>query len=421
MGFAKNRAMGEEEQGWHFSSQYVCPDCVDEPALVAVLTAAARPEVTCDFCGSTPAAPLDVLLEALVTGFQTEYERDPGLPWELPEEYSYFQLACMSTQLLVLSHSDMFANSRLLEAVEDGICEADWLEQGFLYPTRFVTLSIGWNRFCQAVKHETRYVFWFRHHEGEPGDDPDLRLPISSILLELAGVIARLGLVRRLPAGTRFYRARTHSTELDGPKAAADLGTAKLDQVKRGNRMSPAGIPMFYGSEQDDVAIDEVSQGVSDGWVTVGAFETSELIFVLDLTDLPDTPSMFEPGHNVNSRKEIEFLYHFVNELSRPIKTEDEEIDYVPTQVVSEYVMRMLQESLPSQFRQQVVGILYPSAVRDRSAPRSLLGGVSVVLDIPRSRCIDRGQELPRGRGPCLILEQESLRTAQLPGSSAQE
>jgi hypothetical protein len=73
MGFAKEQMLQEAEQGWSFTSQYVCAECVNDYALKAVIGAAEEAEATCDFCGNTPAAPLDALLEAFVNGLRTEY------------------------------------------------------------------------------------------------------------------------------------------------------------------------------------------------------------------------------------------------------------------------------------------------------------------------------------------------------------
>jgi hypothetical protein len=73
MGRAKERWLEEAAQGWSFTSQHVCTGCVDDYALQAGISAAEDAEAACDFCGSTPAAELDVLLEVFVNGLRTEY------------------------------------------------------------------------------------------------------------------------------------------------------------------------------------------------------------------------------------------------------------------------------------------------------------------------------------------------------------
>lgn len=58
---------------------------------------------------------------------------------------------------------------------------------------------------------------------------------------------------------------------------------------------------------------------------------------VLNLSELPEIPSIFEPEKYIE-RHELMFLYGFRDEISKPIKKDGmEHIDYIPTQIVSEY------------------------------------------------------------------------------------
>jgi hypothetical protein len=68
-GTLKERVIQEDEQGWSFTSQHVCTGCVDDYALQPATGAAEDATAACDFCGSTPAAELDVLLEAFVKAY----------------------------------------------------------------------------------------------------------------------------------------------------------------------------------------------------------------------------------------------------------------------------------------------------------------------------------------------------------------
>ena len=104
--------------------------------------------------------------------------------------------------------------------------------------------------------------------------------------------------------------------------------------------MSPAGIPMFYGCDDEETALWESSSGA--GYYAVGEFETVRPIVILDLTDIPDIPGLFEtpPGDpRVVPRRALRFLHHIAGEMSRPIERDDRvHIGYVPTQVVTEFI-----------------------------------------------------------------------------------
>src|SRR2546422_504163 len=62
--------------------------------------------------------------------------------------------------------------------------------------------------------------------------------------------------------------------------------------------MSPAGIPMFYGAEDEATAIAETYSPIpgKPAAVTVAKFRTARDAYVVDLTALPAFPSLFDDG-----------------------------------------------------------------------------------------------------------------------------
>jgi hypothetical protein len=88
----------------------------------------------------------------------------------------------------------------------------------------------------------------------------------------------------------------------------------------------------------------------------------------LNLTKLPDLPSIFDDNRR-NEREGLIFLEHFIEEISKPVtKDGSEHIEYVPSQVVSEYFALVFQ---PAKGK-NLDGILYPSSVHS--------GGRNLVL-----------------------------------------
>jgi hypothetical protein len=57
--------------------------------------------------------------------------------------------------------------------------------------------------------------------------------------------------------------------------------------------MSPAGIVMFYGSDERETAVAEIDDDAALG-ITVGTFQTTRDAKVLDLTKLPRRLGFFE-------------------------------------------------------------------------------------------------------------------------------
>ena len=171
----------------------------------------------------------------------------------------------------------------------------------------------------------------------------------------------------------------------------------------KANRMSPAGIPMFYGAVDADTAITEVTCASDDTHVTWYQFELTSALRVVDLTRLPPEPSMFDPELG-SMRRQIRFLNMFVQQLSDRVEPDHEQIDYVPTQIVTEYLLHVHDGG------ERVRGLIYESSLAD---------GACVALDVPNAHCIDPNTPTAFN-SPHLQLVADSIRSdASTVGRSA--
>ena len=370
MGFHSEMMTQQHEQGWDFSDESVCAGCIDDPSLKIVLEEAADNEQSCDFCNSMPAAPLDVLLEAFVNGLRNEYEDAiESVPWE-GREGGYQWWPQWDTFELLYDHEWVFENEALFETVRDTVHNTTWVEKDFVTRRRDEVLAESWNEFCDAIKFNTRFVFWLL-----PKVDPYAlgagEISPADILHAIGRIVDQLELVYELPAGYRIWRAQTHNK----PKikhSAKRLGTVPRDRAIAAHRMSPAGIPMFYGATDAETAVQEVIYQTNDDYVTWCQFELTTDLAVVDLTNLPPEPSMFDPKMG-SMRRELRFLNSFAQEICDPVESKNEQIDYVPTQIITEYFLRIHgSETRP-------YGLLYKS---------SLANGNCVALDVPNDHCI---------------------------------
>lgn len=376
MSFTKRMMEQQWAQGWDFTDKCVCPGCVNEAHLAAAIAFEEDSKHACDFCGSSPAAPLNALMEPFVNGIRNAYGTadDEGVYWD-GREGGYQASTLDSWDLVHYEFGELFKNEALMEAVATSMTEVTWVEKDFAWRRRDEVLIETWNEFCEAVKYKTRYVLWLQKDYGPEERWRTGEIPPALILDEIGRVIKRLGiLIRTLPAGHAMWRARAHKTAT-GYSTAADLGTAPREQA-RANRMSPAGIGMFYGAEDAETAIAEVAAYVQDGygWITVGEFQTSRPVNVVDFTNLPKNVNMFHPDLG-DQYEQMRFLYHFVDELRRPAK-DPQQIDYVPTQIITEYLLRVFEADEP------IEGILYTSSVNGRTC---------FVMDANNDRCCDQG------------------------------
>jgi hypothetical protein len=157
--------------------------------------------------------------------------------------------------------------------------------------------------------------------------------------------------------------------------------------------MSATGIPLFYGAHDAETAVVETVEpaDTAESAVSLGHFELTAPLLVVDMTALPPTPSLFDREHR-DRRDELIFLNGFARDISKPVRRDgSEHIDYVPTQVVCEYLRHEF--SAPDGRRPQ--GVLFRSSTRPQ--------GTVTALFIDRDDCLDAGQDPTEGR-PQLML-----------------
>ena len=122
---------------------------------------------------------------------------------------------------------------------------------------------------------------------------------------------------------------------------------------------------MFCGAVDNETALLEVYDGcrsIREPELSLGLFETTLDFEIIDLTNLPPIPSMFDPASR-RLRLGLRFLQEFVQTLKRPLTRDgSEHVEYVPTQVVTEYFRRVFKNEAGD----SVWGILYPSSRNGR-------------------------------------------------------
>lgn len=103
--------------------------------------------------------------------------------------------------------------------------------------------------------------------------------------------------------------------------------------------MNVAGIPVFYGSFESDTCVAETRIPVG-GSAVVGKFEIVRDLRLLDLTQLADIRvklSYFHPDY-FDAIAYRAFLRGFHDEIKRPVLPGQEGLEYLPTQVIAEYL-----------------------------------------------------------------------------------
>lgn len=188
-----------------------------------------------------------------------------------------------------------------------------------------------WENFCKTVKTKKRFTIFLSSPEENHYDYSQPKEFLNHLTKNFMPT-----LIDVLQPQTKIYRARIdNGTRKWSHK---DL-TSPPPQNSRHSRMSPSGISFFYGGLTPDVCIHEVGPRVAEN-VVVAEFEVIKRLFVLNLTKVIESRrSIFDPEYSFSYEEYFKpFLEHFVKDISRPIRKSDNEIEYVPTQVFTEFI-----------------------------------------------------------------------------------
>ena len=188
-------------------------------------------------------------------------------------------------------------------------------------------LSYAWENFSEMVKYKKRYTFFQDPHflrQEEWKDD---------VLTEINQICGSI-LASKLCKGTLVFRKRPNDTGI--PRTSFKELTAPPTVAAKENRMSAAGISMFYGALDKDTAVQEIRNYAPDSVIDLGEFELKNDQVVIDLFQIPEHLSFWMPKYFM----EYKFLKNFHSEITKPVGV-NLGIEYVPTQIFTEYIRFM--------------------------------------------------------------------------------
>jgi len=400
MGRAKELMYEAMQAGHAARGQFVCGDCLNDQALAAFVLDRAS-SAKCDYCSeereSPFAADVGEVIEHMAECISQEYT-DPAneLPYESAE--GGWQGEVLDAWDLLEAVGFEVESEELWDAVVSAFSDQQWCRQDYFALTATERLRYGWREFKAVVRHSRRFTFWsMGDPSGESEYHPDY-MPVGGLLAEIGQCIRSADLVSTFPAGTPIWRVRVHDADktLSGPH---ELAPPPVDLAYQANRMSPAGVVMFYGAQDYETACAEtVDPGRASGKRVTGVeFQTTRKIRVLDLVDLPDPPSIFRNGGS-DLRHTFRFLRHFAADLAIPVVRDGREhVEYVPTQAFTEYVRYELRLDKGD----AIDGIRYRSAVN---------GKPCYVLFCTQDECVERTSPHSRTT-PWLAFNAKSLRS----------
>jgi hypothetical protein len=334
----------------------------------------------CDVCYETRnCLIIRDIAERIKQDLTREYDAlsESDLPYD-SEEGTYLFGTPRDTNELVESEA-LIAPYEVVEAICQEIDTADWVDKNWMLP-RSDYMRYGWQVFQRVVKHRMRFVFFSKQNHRLISERESDSMHPQDVLQAVGGLIKILKITTSYePRTLRLYRARQHRPG-EAVKTAAALG-APPEERAQANRMSPAGISMFYGAFDSATCLAEVTDyDWKASSVTYGVFTNQVALRLIDFSLPFDSPSIFNPDYNDKAkylREGIVFLKNFICDLQRAVTKKDLHIEYVPTQVVCEYLRYMYEGG-------QIDGLVYNSVKHP--------GSRCVVLFVDNTESVDEGR-----------------------------
>lgn len=346
----------------------ICWRCIEDYAVRDYILRKAS-ATQCTYCGKRYkriiAVEIDRVISFILDGLEREYEDAANSVGYESAKGGYLLPTDTTRELVESAFEDEELSQKLISDLVDGLPDCPWVRKHPYSQTDDEEWWSDWELFCRTIKHECR--FFFSQKRRRRNRFGERRASPKEMLQRLAEFVEEIRLVQKLPAGASFYRIRCH----DPSKAfvtAADLGPPPPEFCVSSNRMSPAGVPMFYGAKELLTAFLETYTKPTASIITVAKFRTTRDILVLDLSNLPPFPSLFDEDR-AWSRPMFAFMHAFIRDATTAVEKDGREhVDYVPTQIVSEYFRTVYR----FENKKPIRGVFYPSA----KCP----GGVSTVL-----------------------------------------
>ena len=353
-------------RGYGHSDKVICHDCVSDYALTAFIKENGKIQ-TCSYCKKRKKSILlEELMAPIMDGIRFMYSRAVD---ELPVDEGRFIGGTYTTDNILRSISNIIGPSydEIIDDIITLIGEEIWCDANPFDESEDEVEFNQWQKFCTLVKEKMRYVFF------EAKDDTTFDSSPIVILDFISACMNNIGLITKIDKTTKMYRCRMSKDEKYYSKIT-DFCPPPSQKTPAG-RMNAQGIPVLYLALDPDTAVKEIDTPERQ-FASIATYRVEDSISVLDLTKL-DTikiPSIFDcEGRPKIST--IRFLKRFNEQISQ--KPSIEQIDYVPTQIVTEYFRFLCRDK-----KFQYQGILYNSSKNK--------GGKCLVLFLSREEVINK-------------------------------
>lgn len=325
---------------------YCCEKCFKSIEIKSIIRSLKKID-NCDFCGSKDVKIYDL-------------ERDTGLDERfnqifnifklgtdlIPDGYPPYKLMSIKDefekkwnifnnldgnkihQLLYALLKDNYPDKILLLNNQVGIVE--WMNDSYLEQNS-VLKGYAWKDFVQYIKHKNRFHSFHINYEV-----------LKDYLKKLTSNVDE----------DSFFRARiSNETELE----IEDMG-APSPKLATAGRANSEGISHLYLASDINTALSEIRPSLGDT-IYIGKFPIGIDLKVIDFRRLKDL-DVFEFNDPRRFAINLETLNEMSKAISKPVRSGDSKLDYLPTQFIVDYI-KSLNETESAGYH----GIIFESTV----------------------------------------------------------
>ena len=153
-------------------------------------------------------------------------------------------------------------------------------------------------------------------------------------LKKLANFFNHESFYKTIKKGRIFYRCRIS----DKTGFTTNQMGNPPNEFATGGRANPKGISYLYIADKLETSLYETRASLFD-YVTVGEFRLNEDLKILNLRNPKDDPIPWSENEAIEDfLTYVPFIQTLQKEISLPIRKRDKQLDYIPTQYISEYI-----------------------------------------------------------------------------------
>lgn len=294
-----------------------CVNCFTSSYLISIINGDDRTG-KCDFCKTKntsiySARELADFFRNIISLYVTDANSNLPLVKSLEKDFNLFTDQVKNPLELLKS---IFADEMgdLKEIFENNVS----FQNKSLLEAESNNLHNVWSAFKKEIKFINRY-----------------HIQNTIDLKELESFFLQEGFYREIKKGRILFRCRV-SDKNGFP--CEKMGNPPTPELASSGRANPKGISYLYVADSLKTSLYETRASLFD-YVTVGEFKVKEDIKILNLRNTKDDPIYWAENEVVeNYLTYIPFIQTLQKELSLPIRKRDKELDYIPTQYISEFI-----------------------------------------------------------------------------------